>query len=379
MCSRTLPPESPDRREMHRLLGDDFSYYSGKARAYLKFKRIAFEEITPTPEVYRSVIIPRTGVKYIPVVITPNDVAIQDTTDIIDFFEDRYPEPAVYPATPRQRLAALLFEVYGDEWLLVAAMHYRWRHNYDFAISEFGRLATPEADEETRRRRGAERAKPFHGALPLLGITERTGPAIEAGYLELLDALNRHFQTLPYLLGQRPSLGDFGLIGPLYAHLYRDPASGALMRDKAPHVAGWVERMMNPDGPPGAFLDDDRVPETLFPVLRHMFAEHLPLLIDTAREVDRWLAAHAGDDIPRTIGEHEVSIYGVRERRAIFPYAQWMLQRPLTFYQAQTGNARRSLDTFLEPLGGLEAMQFQVPRPLVRRHNKLVPAAQLSR
>ena len=57
---------------------------------------------------------PRTGVRFIPIVITDDDQAIQDTTDIIDHFEARYPEPTIYPSTPLQRLVALLLEVLTD-------------------------------------------------------------------------------------------------------------------------------------------------------------------------------------------------------------------------------------------------------------------------
>ena len=43
----------------------------------------------------------------------------------------------------------------------------------------------------------------------------RAGPAA--------DGLDRHFASHRFLFGDRPSLGDYGLIGPLYAHLGRDP------------------------------------------------------------------------------------------------------------------------------------------------------------
>eukprot|EP00959_Pyramimonas_sp_CCMP1952_P409564 8583323-Pyramimonas_sp.AAC.2 len=38
----------------------------------------------------------------------------------------------------------------------------------------------------------------------------------------------------------RPSLGDVALMGPFYAHLYRDPVPGHLMKTRAPLVARWV-------------------------------------------------------------------------------------------------------------------------------------------
>jgi hypothetical protein len=37
-------------------------------------------------------------------------------------------------------------------------------------------------------------------------------------------------------------LADFALLGPLYAHLYRDAVSGFALRTGRPLVAEWVER-----------------------------------------------------------------------------------------------------------------------------------------
>ena len=41
---------------------------------------------------------------------------------------------------------------------------------------------------------------------------------------------------MPFLLGHRPSIGDFGLLAPIYAHLYRDPVPGFILRTR------WVYR-----------------------------------------------------------------------------------------------------------------------------------------
>src|SRR6056297_2621150 len=94
----------------YRLYGGEISYYSGKMRAYLRHKGIPFDEYTATREVYKEVILPRVGWPVIPVVVTPDDETLQDSSDIIDALEQRFPEPAVYPEGPCQKLAALLLE-----------------------------------------------------------------------------------------------------------------------------------------------------------------------------------------------------------------------------------------------------------------------------
>jgi len=362
--------------DRYRLYGAEFSYYSGKIRSYLRCKNIPFDEIFPSLSVYRKVIVPRTGVRYIPIVITPDDTTIQDTTDIIDALEQRFPHPSVYPSTPKQRLAALWFEVYGDEWLLIPAMHYRWgypEHNAAFILGEFGRIVLPWAPASIRRLVGARLAARFRALQPMLGITPNTRPAIESWYEAFLQQLDTHLSRHDFLLGGRPSIGDFGLIGPLYAHLYRDPYPGRLMRRIAPAVVRWVERMMAGSPAAGDFLAGDEVPETLQPILRRLFAEHLPVLADTAQRVAVWLDAHPGENPPRTIGRHEFSIGGIREQRAVLPYSQWMLQRPLDFYHALAGGNKRSVDAWLDGLGGLEGMQTVIRRRLQRVDNRLVP------
>jgi len=43
------------------LIGTEASYFTGKARAYLRWKGVSFSETAATPDVYRDVIEPRIG------------------------------------------------------------------------------------------------------------------------------------------------------------------------------------------------------------------------------------------------------------------------------------------------------------------------------
>ena len=79
------------------MYGAEFSLYSGKLRSYLRKKGIEFTEIQPWVMTYKRFIVPRTGVRYIPVLQTPEDDVWQDTTVIIDHMEERFPQPPVYP------------------------------------------------------------------------------------------------------------------------------------------------------------------------------------------------------------------------------------------------------------------------------------------
>ena len=352
------------------LYGSAISYFTGKARAYFDWKQVPYEEHQSTREVFETVILPRVGWPVIPVVVTAKDETLQDTSDIIDHFEALDPEPSVYPATPARRLAALLLECYGDEWLKIPAMHYRWNYNEEWILLQFGKLSAPGEPEAKQREIGEKRAGPFRGSLPFLGVTPETRSAIEASYEGLLADLDAHFAAHDYCLGTRPSIGDFGLIGPLYAHNYRDPKSGEMMRSMAPHVARWVERMVTPPAPRGgAFPPGDAVPETLLPVLARMMREYLPVLEKTAAAFAAWAQDKAaGAEIPRALGTHDFTLEGVTGQRAIFTFDLWMLQRPLDHLRALTGTDREAGLGLLAATGGTALADFpEFPR--IRREN----------
>jgi glutathione S-transferase len=347
-------------RDRLRLYGAEISYFTGKVRAYLRWKGLPFDEISADAAVYREVIVPRVGFPVIPVVVTPEDETLQDSTDIIDALEHRHGEPFVHPSSPVQRLVAALLELYGDEWLVIPAMHYRWHHNRRWAMKSFGELSAPHATPEEQMAIGEKRAEPFANAAVLLGAAPEMHAAIEASYEALLGELDRHFSAYPYVLGERPCVGDLGLVGPLYAHQYRDPASGELMRRLAPNVARWVERMQHAPAPrSGEFLAGDRIPSTLLPVLGRMMREQMPVLVDSSRLLREWLALHPGQRVPRSIGMHAYELEGRRGTRIVRPYSLWMLQRARDVYRQLSAVDRAAADGLLEDVGGRSFIAFQ--------------------
>lgn len=347
----------------HILYAAPLSLYSGKARAYLDWKNVDYREELSTPDVMRDIIIPRVGRPVIPVVKTANGEIIQDTSCIIDHFEATEPGPSVYPETPVQRLVALLLELFGDEWLVIPAMHYRWAYNEEWVYGEFGKVSLPNGTVEQQFEAGRERGKAFKGFVPVLGITPATIPAIEASYEALLTDLDAHFAAHDFLLGSRPSIGDYGLIGPLYAHLYRDPESGKLMKRIAPHVARWIERSVTVETPlSGDFLEGDEIPETLLPVLQRMMREQMPYLQSVAWLYRDWAEANPGSEVPRATGMTAFCVEGTESQRAALPFSLWMLQRPLDHYRGLQGPDRSAADALLNRVGGEIFKDFELPR-----------------
>lgn len=360
--------------ELYKLYGAPLSLYTGKARAYLRYKQIPFTEVFSSRKVYTNIIVPKTGIRFIPVVETPQGEFVQDTSAIIDLLENTFTERSVRPTTPKQELVSAIVEMWADEWLLLPAMHYRWNHdNFPFIYEEFGKIAFPNMPAFIRRFVGKKLGAKFKGFVPLLGISDKTIPAIENWYEgDVLPALNAHFAEHDYLLGSRACVGDFGLMGPLYAHLFRDPAPGKIMQQNAPNVVAWINRMNSEKQDCGMWLDDDHIPDTLLSLLKRQFKEFWPVQIDTLNFNKQWLESHPEKSVlPRMVGKHSFTIGEATDTRAVRSFSQWKLQRVLDIYQGFDDTEKASVDPFLSSLDALELMQTKVVHRLCRINNVL--------
>jgi glutathione S-transferase len=355
--------------DRYRFYAAEISYFSAKVRPFLRYKEIPFEEIPPTGEAFRDVILPRTGLGFIPVVVTPDDETLQDTSEILDELERRFPEPPAYPPSPVQRVVSYLLEVYADEFMVLPAMHYRW----SFPESE-AKARNDFASFAGNRETAESFADRMKGSLPLLGVNPDTTGAIEEHLGELLAALSRHFESHDFLLGSRMSLADCALMGPLYPHLFLDAVPGRLLRESAPLVCHWIERMNAPKPGSGEFLAEDALAESLRPILELVGRDATPLILDTVRDFERWadVSRDGGDEPPRAVGMHTSTLRGVRFERYTSSYTQWMLQRPQDAYTALGDSERSAVDAALAGTG-LEAMLAYRPRHrLGKRRFKLV-------
>lgn len=356
------------------LYGTENSYYTGKVRAYMRFKNLHWREQLSTLDVYKSFIIPRVGSAIIPVLQTAADEVVQDSSAIIDFLEARHPEISVYPTAPKQRMAALLMELFGDEWLLIPAMHYRWNflaEQGDFVYSEFGRIAAPEASVEERIEMGRLLGKPFKGVTPMLGVADKTISAIQSGYMELLALLQSVFSRQDYLFGSRPSIADYGLMGPLYAHLGRDPYPKAIMQKHAPAVFAWVARMNNPEPLSGEFLDGDEVPTEVLEILKIQARDQLPFIEKTVAKVEGLLSADSSADVPRFMGMDGFNTHGASGERMVGTFSQWMYQRSHSYYHSLAADEKTTVDAMLVDVDAYDILQRKISYPLARKEGQL--------
>ena len=379
------------------LWGTPHSLYTGKARSCLIKKGLAFVERCPSHTDYKARVRAAVGMVTFPVLETPEGQFIQDSTDIVTYL-DSLDDPAsvttMTPSTPLQTFVARLIDGFGLEGMLQAAMHYRWSYRDEqelFLQTEFGRGLYAGADREARRNAGKRVMDFFSSSLPALGITNATVPAIEAAYEELLEALDVHFQSYPYVMGWRVSIADLGLIAPMYAHLGRDPYPTAMMKKRAPNVARWVERMQLPNTPDGEYapyvadwLADDEIPVTLEPVLTLLFKDWGPQLSADIASYQQWLDAHpqmqAGDLINAndkhmvhpTLGMVSYAWRGVQVHRASAVHGLWLFQTAQDTALAMSSDAGQNLAGLLKRTGGQEVMALCLPRAMERRNNLLV-------
>ncbi|CAN7310245.1 glutathione S-transferase family protein [Pseudomonas sp. LjRoot71] len=348
------------------LWGTPHSLYTGKVRSYLIKKGLPFREMLLSHPRFRTQIVSAVRLIVAPVLELPDGELIQDSTDILAALERRFPDNPMFPATPVQACVAHLLDGFGSEGLLAAAMHYRWSYRAEqeqFLRAEFGRAVRSGPDREGRLAAGAALMDYFNGFLPLLGVTPETIPAVEAAYLDLLDALDVHFQHYPYLLGGRPSIADFGFMAPLFAHLGRDPVPAMLMTQRAPNVYRWTERMNLVNIADGEFPDCaessylagyaiQAIQATLEPVLALLFRDWGHQLLADAEHHNAWVDSHADLPAGQLVGlDGERKVHpslglvvsdwrGARCSRASAPHALWLLDKALACAAALSAPVR---------------------------------------
>ena len=281
--------------KLYRIWGIELSPYSVKVRSYFRYKGIPHEWIVRSPATQAE------AQKYaklplIPVVATPEDVGLQDSTPILDTIEARHPEPSIHPADPALAFLSALLEEFGDEWGNKWMFHYRWWREADqwSAAERIARVmippGTPEA--QVKEAAGAIRERMLT-RIGFVGSSEKTKDQIEDSYRRTVDLLEAHLESRPYLFGARPAFADFGLWGQIY-NCWTDPTPGEILSERAPRVVGWVERMLEPKAE-GEFESWDRLGGTLAPLLEEQVAGlFLP-----------WSAANAG---AIASGEQEVRV-----------------------------------------------------------------------
>ena len=359
------------------------SLYAGRARAYLIKRCIPFEERFVGHRSFTE-IKPIGKLPTIPTLVTPNGEVIRDGAAIIDHFESSFGR-LFRPISPLQDMVSSLFDVIGSEGLRRPAMHYRWNFpedNDEFLHYHFFSLFRP--DTPDREQKTISVMEMLRTTAKMRGVTGDTKDLVEALYIELLDALNSHFQHTPYLLGGSPCIGDFGMLAPLYGHLARDPYPAALMKKLAPRVYRWVERMNreSQDAPEyfdcdTDFLQKNEIPETLIAVLRVLSQDFVPETVASAKFLNLWLS----EQNPKTgspavfqlgtspLGNVEFQVRDHTINAAIVPYRHFQLQRIHQIFDEVETKTQIRIKQILKSCDMADILNVRLNRSIGRKDN----------
>lgn len=363
------------------LYGAPFSLYTGKARAYLIKQKIPYRELATATKHFFKDVMPAVHRWRIPTLELPGNTYIQDGTIIIDHFEKQPEISSTLPPTPRQKIIALLFDVIGMEGLLRPAMHYRWNfpeYNDDFLQKSFSSMsALGTHDPMEAAKIGMARMR--EGCIAF-GAVPETFAVVEELFMEVLDLLDKHFSQVPYLLGGKPSIADFGLIAPFYGHLTRDPYPSSMIKKRAHRVFRWAERMNRTESDMGefpnqaeSFLEEDEIPETLQDVIGKIAEDLVPESKAAADCINQWLETNkpaTGDPIERGVGFGEFEIRGVKITALAQPWRFYLLARLQKSFNELDDAPREEVRTLFEKLGLEPLLTLTINRE-VKRHDNL--------
>ena len=321
-----------------RVYGASVSYYTGKLEAYLRYKELAYENVTVGPALQRRVR-RQVGAGQMPAVELPDGRFMTDTTPMIAWFEEQHPEPPVIPRDPLQGFVSRLLEDYAEEWLWRPAMHYRWSYRGDGLhlsrkiVNELMSgipLPGPLARVLIRRRQHG-------GYVRGDGVSRETWDHVEGIYLKSLAQLEAIFQARPYLLGDLPTLADFGFFASMFRHFAQDPTASEIMRVRAPGVHEWQARLWNARASRMSGGLVAGIPADWSPILSEVGSAYLPFLNANA---EAWRSRQRRFD---------ARIQGVQYRAMpVSQYRVWCLEQLRGHFENLPETARGAAQALLE-------------------------------
>ena len=255
----------------YRLFGAETSPYSVKVRSFLRYKGVDFEWIgrsAATEEEFAAL----AKVPTVPLLVSPNRPANQDSTSIIATLEADHAEPSAVPDDEACAALALILEDYADEWLNKLMFFNRWGQKPDREAAGDRTMAQlldgnlPRAKKKTRD----QIVKRMRERLPLVGVEKKNEKVLKPSFERFFTLLNAHLERTLFLFGGRPSAADFALAGQVQ-QLMMDPTPATWLQDKAPFVVAWSEFMDAPKAG-GPFKPLNELDDTLLALFKEEIA-----------------------------------------------------------------------------------------------------------
>jgi len=212
--------------------GGELSYFTRKLEAALTFYGADFEIRAKNAD-NREEIERRSGTHQVPVLHTPENWMIADTTPLMQMLDARFPPRHMFPPGPMGVLVHVLEEFF-DEWVARVMVHYRWHYPRS---AEFASVRMAGGDERAAAtvREWGPRACRATGT-----DSEHQQREAEAEYQRVLQAMETQLGQTSWMLGDRPTALDCILLGGLRAHTNMDPDPKEVTA-AYPRVVAWAE------------------------------------------------------------------------------------------------------------------------------------------
>ena len=274
------------------LMGVPGSPYTRKMLSLLRYRRIPYRLLPGGRKVAadtrRFPARPQPRVRLLPTFYLKDENGVEqavcDSTPLIRQFEEQFEGRSVIPSNPGLRFIDYLIEDYADEWLTKAMFHYRWSYAPD--IYKAGQMLARWNNNTANEDDIAEQSKIITqrqiSRLSYVGSNALTRTTIEKSFTLFLNKLDKHLNSLSFILGKRPSACDFAIYGQLTAMALFDPTPAQIIIETAPRVYAWTESMEDLSGYE-SFDDDwmvlECLPETLVALLEEIGRLYLPYLV----------------------------------------------------------------------------------------------------
>lgn len=217
----------------YTVYGGELSLFTRKLEAALTFYGADFQRAAKNED-NRQLIETRAGTHQVPVLLTPENWMIADTTPLMAMLDGRFARRAMFPSGALGVLVHVL-EEHFDEWIARVMVHYRW-HYPESARFAAERMAEGNSQVVERMLDWGPRACRATGT-----DSQHQRDAVEAEYLRILEAAEAQLKQSAFLLGDRPTALDCIVLGGLRAHTNMDPDPKRVVAN-FPTVVEWAER-----------------------------------------------------------------------------------------------------------------------------------------
>lgn len=116
----------PGEENHYRIWQDYTSPYSHKVMTYMNYKGVPYKRIQTIIDDFVVKIPELVGQSIIPVILTPDDEVMQDSTPMLEWFEKAFGERPAIPEDERLAFIMWLIEEFADEYMPRIHMHTRW-------------------------------------------------------------------------------------------------------------------------------------------------------------------------------------------------------------------------------------------------------------